>query len=182
MSKKATHAMVLRKMKAPEAPYLPHDPKHIRPKIGLIGCGDITLNHLRAYRRAGYHVVALRDVVVAQASLVFDAFTQYGPLDLTCLVGTKGALSSVGPNFMQQKVTLHTARGSGSPKLRGGWVPDGFHGTMAELLCAIEEQRDPHNSARQNLDSLVLCFAAVASAEQGRPMVPDRVRRLPEHA
>ena len=35
------------------------------------------------------------------------------------------------------------------------------------------------NSARNNLASLALCFAAVASAERGKPVVPGTVRKLP---
>ncbi|HTN74816.1 MAG TPA: Gfo/Idh/MocA family oxidoreductase, partial [Pirellulaceae bacterium] len=46
----------------PDVPYLPRDPKSYRPGIGLIGCGGITRDHLAAYRKAGYHVVAVCDV------------------------------------------------------------------------------------------------------------------------
>ena len=74
---------------------------------------------------------------------------------------------------------LTTAAGVARPKLVGSWFPDGFHGTMAELLASIEEQREPMNSARNNLASLALCFAAVASAERGKPVVPGTVRKLP---
>jgi hypothetical protein len=63
--------------------------------------------------------------------------------------------------------------------LRGNWFPDGFHGTMAELLRAIEEDREPANSAENNLQSLALCFAAVQSAETNQPQVPGKVRKLP---
>ena len=52
---------------APNLPYLPQDPKNYRPGIGLIGCGGITKDHLKAYRSAGYHVVALCDVDRARA-------------------------------------------------------------------------------------------------------------------
>jgi hypothetical protein len=75
---------------------------------------------------------------------------------------------------------LHTAAGQVLPDLEGCWFPDGFHGTMGELLCAIEENREPSNGARNNLRSLELCFAAVASAENRRPVVPGTVRKLPE--
>jgi hypothetical protein len=50
---------------------------------------------------------------------------------------------------------------------------------MAELLLAVEQRREPSNSARDNLKSLALCFAACASARRGEPMVPGTVRRLP---
>jgi hypothetical protein len=64
--------------------------------------------------------------------------------------------------------------------LEGAWFTDGFHGTMGELLCAVEEQREPLNSARENLKSLALCFAAIASASEGKPKIPGKVRRLPK--
>lgn len=115
----------------------------------------------------------------AQATLSFDADTKFGPQDRTIVIGTEGTASSIGKSLTQQKVTLHTRRGVASPKLKGSWFPDGFHGTMAELLCAIEENREPDNSAAGNLASLGLCFAAVASAESREPQTPGQVRSLP---
>lgn len=55
--------------------------------------------------------------------------------------------------------------------LEGEWWPDGFGGTMAELVSAVAERREPYNSARHNLLSLELTLAACRSAEQdGRPV------------
>ena len=76
-------------------------------------------------------------------------------------------------------MTLYTAEGIATPTLEGGWFPDGFHGSMGELLCAIEEGREPLNNARENLHSLAFCFAAIASATEGVPKIPGEVRRLP---
>jgi predicted dehydrogenase len=115
----------------------------------------------------------------AQASMSFDALTRFGPQDRTYVVGTKGSITSIGPSLSEQKVTLFTGKGFGSPKLAGSWFPTGFHGAMAELLRAIEERREPSHGARDNLKSLALCFAAVASAEAGRPISPGEVRRMP---
>jgi predicted dehydrogenase len=115
----------------------------------------------------------------AQASLVFDGHTQAGRLDRVYIAGSRGSIASSGPDQDHQKVELRTAAGIARPKLVGAWFPDGFHGTMAELLAAIEEKREPMNSARNNLASLALCFAAVASAETGKPVVPGTVRKLP---
>jgi predicted dehydrogenase len=115
-----------------------------------------------------------------QASLVFDGDTRFGKEDRTFVAGPAGTILSVGPDARHQKITLHTAAGQTEPSLEGCWFPDGFHGTMGELLRAIEENRAPTNSARDNLRSLELCFAAVASAETGLPAVPGSVRRLPE--
>ena len=52
-------------------------------------------------------------------------------------------------------------------ELEGNWFPDGFAGTMGELLCAVAENREPYNSARHNLLSLETILAACQSAEQG---------------
>jgi predicted dehydrogenase len=307
---------------APDLPYQPRDPKSYRPAIGMIACGGITETHLTAYKKAGYNVVALCDLIEdrarkrqkqfypnaevttdyrqvlarndievvdiathpkerlpliedalkagkhvlsqkpfvldlddgqrlvdlarqqsrklavksgllgdlifydfaihwfdivshllgsrrplrvlasrsraigqtarppmlaqalvefegGQASLVFDAHIRQGSLDHTYVGGTKGTIQSLGPNLRNQTLTLFTAEGSATPQLEGNWFTDGFHGTMGELLCAIEEDREPINSARENLNSLALCFAAIASATDGRPKVPGEVRRLP---
>jgi predicted dehydrogenase len=49
------------------------------------------------------------------------------------------------------------------------WFPDAFTGPMAELLCAIEEDREPLTSGRDNLRTLALVEAAyLAAAEGGR--------------
>lgn len=115
----------------------------------------------------------------AQASLAFDAHTRFGPQDRTYVTGSRGTLTSIGPDHRRQKVTLVTSEGQASPRLYGRWFPDGFHGTMGELLLSIEEDREPSNGARENLESLALCFAAVASAETHRPVVPGKVRKMP---
>lgn len=114
----------------------------------------------------------------AQASLVFDGDTRFGPADCTYLTGSHGTIVSTGADWKKQKVALYTAQGRASPRLKGSWFSDGFRGTMGELLLAIEEGREPDNSARDNLASLALCFAAVASAERNCPVVPGSVRRL----
>ena len=115
----------------------------------------------------------------AQASLAFDADTRFGPHDRTYITGTAGTLASSGADLQQQTVTLFTEAGHATPELSGRWFPDGFHGTMGELLCAIEENREPSHSARSNLKSLALCYAAVASAEHHEPIVPGSIRAMP---
>jgi len=60
--------------------------------------------------------------------------------------------------------------------LKGEWFPDGFAGTMSELLSAVAENREPFNSARHNLLSLAMTLAACRSADEGgRPVTPDEV-------
>lgn len=115
----------------------------------------------------------------AQSTLVFDGHVRRGGLDAIYIGGTDGAIDCRGPDLNKHTLTLHTRKGRATPKLAGSWFRDGFHGTMGELLCAIEEKRTPYNSARDNLDSLAMCFAAVASADSGQPQVPGTIRRLP---
>lgn len=114
----------------------------------------------------------------AQASLAFDAETLVGPQDRTVVVGSRGTFVSTGADLKTQQVTLTTAEGVFQPQLKGKWFPDGFAGTMGELLCAIEENREPSNSAADNLKSLALCFAAVASSETHEAQIPGEVRTI----
>ncbi len=114
-----------------------------------------------------------------QVTLIFDGFTRFDHLDRTLVVGSEGAIRSTGPSTEHQRVELTTSAGLARPRLKGTWFPDGFHGTMAELLSAIAEKREPSHSARNNLASLSLCFAAVASAERGEAVRPGTVRQLP---
>jgi hypothetical protein len=62
--------------------------------------------------------------------------------------------------------------------LEGQWFDDGFAGTMGELICAIEDDREPLNGARENLTSLALTFAAVASRKSGQEVQVGTVRTL----
>jgi predicted dehydrogenase len=65
---------------------------------------------------------------------------------------------------------LTTAVGTAHADLDGTWFPDGFRGTMGELLCSIEENREPQNSAADILKSLAICLGAMKSADEGRPI------------
>ncbi len=114
---------------------------------------------------SGHAVVEYPNV---QASIVLRGDARCGPQDRTVIVGTRGTLISVGPNINQQSITLYTEQGIAVPHLTTKWFPDGFDGTMSELLCAIEEDREPYHSARDNLTSLALCFAALRSADIGQ--------------
>jgi predicted dehydrogenase len=125
---------------------------------------------------------AIVEFDATQATLIFDGYTRFDRLDRTLVVGNHGAIRSAGPTTEHQRVELTTAEGIARPRLKGAWFPDGFHGTMAELLSAIVEKREPSNSARNNLASLALCFAAVASAERNEPVRPGSVRQLPGDA
>jgi hypothetical protein len=78
-----------------------------------------------------------------QASLVFDGATRYGGQDSISVIGVNGVASSQGPDLGNQTVRLHTEAGAGRPFLTDSRLNDGFAGTIGELLCAIEYDREP---------------------------------------
>ena len=119
---------------------------------------------------------ALLDFGDAQASLVFDAATPFGPQDSTYIAGTMGSLIATGPDLGRQSVALHSAAGVARPGLRGQWFNDGFAGAMGALLVAIEPGVPPENAARGNLVSLANTFAALQAARTGQAAVPGQVR------
>jgi predicted dehydrogenase len=105
-----------------------------------------------------------------QASLVFDGATRFGARDTTVVIGTHGVACSQGPDLGHQAVELDTEAGVARPLLAGAWFNDGFAATMGELLAAIEDDREPLNSARDNLLSIRLCQAALHSVASGGPV------------
>ena len=113
-----------------------------------------------------------------QASVIFDGGVPHGPRDTTFIGGADGSLMSDGPDLSQQSVTLTTPHGIAHPKLEGQWFNDGFKGTMGELLCAIEDDREPTNGAAENLRSLAMAFAAVRSRMTGREVEIGEALRL----
>jgi len=117
----------------------------------------------------------------AQVRMAFNAHVIHGQEDRTVICGEKGTLRSAGPSLSEQRVSLHTSAGAAEPRLEGTWFTSGFEGAMGELLCAIEDKRAPDHDARGNLEGLALCFAALASADTGRPVTPGETRRVPGH-
>ena len=49
-------------------------------------------------------------------------------------------------------------------------MPDAFVGTMAQLLCAIEEDGTPEIDGRDNLETIALCEAVFQAAQEHRVM------------
>lgn len=96
------------------------------------------------------------------------------PTDRTRVEGSEGVITSQGPDLQQQSVTLTREGLTHSPELDGQWFDDGFHGSMAELLGAIDAGRSPSNSARNNLSTLALAFAACRSATEDQAVASVR--------
>jgi predicted dehydrogenase len=123
----------------------------------------------------GQAVIEFED---GQASLAFDGATRFGSFEHGFVVGTKGSILYSGKDLQTQNLSISTPGGTAKVDLAGSWFPGGFHGTMGELLCAIEEKRTPSNNARGILRSLEMCFAACRAADTGKPQVPGKVRTI----
>ena len=106
----------------------------------------------------------------AQVRMNFNAHVQHGQEDRTIIAGSQGTLRASGPGLNEQRVWLWTAQGEAEVPLQGSWFESGFEGAMGELLCAIEDDREPSNNAASSLKSLAFCQAALQSADEGRPV------------
>jgi predicted dehydrogenase len=122
----------------------------------------------------GHALISLPD---GQATLAFHAHTLFGNVEHLLITGTKGLYQATGPICAANDILLITEKGESRPVLQGKWFPDGMAGAMSKLLCAIEENREPQNSAANNLQSLALCFAALQSTRTGRIEIPGKIRQ-----
>ena len=109
------------------------------------------------------------------ATLAFSAYESFAPQEYLCCVGSKGTIRGTANVARINELELTTAQGTVKLPLKGAWFPDGFRGTLGEFLRAIEDGREASISARNNLRSLELCFAALESADTGKPMRPGKV-------
>jgi predicted dehydrogenase len=90
--------------------------------------------------------------------------------------GTEGvARGTIGwPNYPQRTpstLDYATCRQSDTwvqPRWSEVWFPDAFAGTMAQLLCALEDGREPEISGRDNLETIALCAAVYTAAREHR--------------
>jgi predicted dehydrogenase len=110
------------------------------------------------------------------ATLGFSAYQSLAPHEYLCCVGSKGTLRGAGNLCNLTELELTTKKGAVKIPLTGKWFPDGFRGTLGEFLRAIEENREPSISGRNNLRSLEICFAALASADTGQPVKPGQAK------
>jgi predicted dehydrogenase len=90
--------------------------------------------------------------------------------------GTEGlALGTIGwpsyPAKTPSTLDYSTARQPNtwiSPRWNEVWFPDAFVGTMAQLLCAIEDGTEAEISGRDNLETIALCEAVLTAAREHR--------------
>ena len=139
---------------------------------------DAQLSSLPVYQNSiFYGKCALRNLRWRRFS---SAYLVWGQEDRTTVIGRDGALRATGPSLNEQTVQIWTEAGNAVAQLEGCWFDNGFEGTMGELLCAIEEDRQPSHSAANVLRSLELCFAALESADRKAPVRPGDVRSIPK--
>lgn len=105
------------------------------------------------------------------ATLAFNGCSRFGARETCIITGTKGTIHGVGDICGIAAVDIHTVDGHAHKKLDGSWFPDGFRGCMGELMCAIEDDREPENSAADNLKSLAIVLAAMESADAQKPVL-----------
>jgi predicted dehydrogenase len=117
-----------------------------------------------------------------RVSISFNGDEQDAPLDETRVTGADGVLVASGPNLKTQELTLTRGDESLCVPLAGDWFSAGFEGSMCELIAAAKEGREPLHSARENLRSLELAFAACASADSGVAVRPGDVEAFPGSA
>lgn len=55
------------------------------------------------------------------------------------------------------------------------WFPDAFEGTMAQLLCALEEGREPEISGQDNLRTMALVDACYRSLDERRSVAIEEI-------
>ncbi|HEX4072808.1 MAG TPA: Gfo/Idh/MocA family oxidoreductase [Planctomycetaceae bacterium] len=88
--------------------------------------------------------------------------------------GTEGmARGTIGwpdyPRRTPSTLEWTTVRAAGEwykPTWNEAWFPDAFAGPMAQLLCALEEQREPEISGADNLKTMALVDACYVSARE----------------
>jgi predicted dehydrogenase len=100
------------------------------------------------------------------------------------LEGTEGlALGTVGwpkyPERAPSTLDWSTTRDAGAwhrPRWNEVWFPDAFAGPMSDLLCALEERRDPETSGEENLGTMALVEACYRSVREHRAVALDEIR------
>lgn len=81
------------------------------------------------------------------------------------------------PAHTPSTLDFTTARQPGywfQPRWPEAWFPEAFIGTMAQLLCALEDGTEPEISGRDNLETIALCEAVLTSAREHRVIHLDK--------
>jgi predicted dehydrogenase len=71
--------------------------------------------------------------------------------------------------------TIHAPHKWFEPRWNDAWFPDAFIGPMAELLCALEDNREPSIDGADNLKTMALVDACYLSAKERRAVEIDEI-------
>jgi len=101
--------------------------------------------------------------------------------------GTEGlALGTIGwpsyPARTPSTLDFTTTRQPGhwfQPRWQEVWFPDAFAGTMAQLLCSLEDGVEPEIGGRDNLETIALCEAVRIASREHRVVT---MREIPDLA
>jgi predicted dehydrogenase len=61
------------------------------------------------------------------------------------------------------------------PRWSEVWFPDAFVGTMAQLLCALEDGTEPEIGGADNVETIALCEAVFTAAREHRVVCPGEM-------
>lgn len=113
-----------------------------------------------------------------QSTLNFRAASHFAESGSFRVEGEAGVITHIGESLGGETATVTTSDGTTEISLEGTWWSHGMHGSTAELLSAIENDRVPSHTAATSLPGLRLCFAAVESSRTGLPVDPQKIERL----
>ncbi|MCF2505204.1 Gfo/Idh/MocA family oxidoreductase [Dyadobacter sp. CY107] len=77
------------------------------------------------------------------------------------------------PSTMDFTTTRHA--GWQRPRWKEVWFPDAFAGPMAQLICAVEENREPDINGKDNLKTMALVEACYQSFREHRAIEIDEI-------
>lgn len=117
------------------------------------------------------------DYGIAQVTIAMRASARHEDSGSYHVIGTQGAAVLYGSPLDGSRVDIF-AEPMGSIEIPGSWFPDALIGSMADLLCSIENGTLPSAHPRSSLKGLALCFAAIESAATGLPVDPATVNSL----
>lgn len=93
--------------------------------------------------------------------------------------GTEGLmLGEIGWPHLTHSTLRIQRRGEDAwsePRFSRMWFPDAFSATMGELMCAVEEGRQPSNSGSDNLGTMRTVMAAYRSIDEKRQVGLDEI-------
>ena len=108
----------------------------------------------------------------AQASINMRASARQEDSSYFHVSGTRGKVSFEGASLGGHQIEVVNELGIASIPVEPEWFPNALRDTMANLLCAIEQDSSPAAHPRSSLSGLSLCFAALESAATGVPVDP----------